>query len=308
MMAFFLVMWLVNSVTQEKKEQIAVYFQSFSLFDNGGKPGLIPSQDLSTLNPEAIPPPIAAITESPQGPAKEVSVAEMKAEEIKKEIEAKTPDLKGQVSVRAEADKVIFDLTEDAKGKPLFALGRAELTADAKRVLAAVSPKLVVEGGKLTIEGHTDAYVYAGDKFTNWELSTERASAARRELEKAGLPQSELAGVAGYAATKPFVPENLYDPKNRRIRLVLETPPKPDQAPQAAANGSGQANGAGQGAKGQPGQVQTSRPGGGGAVKGKVDAKPEEPAPPVSPIPSEKRDMLDQRMEKLYDDQTKGKL
>lgn len=295
MMAFFLVMWLVNSVTQEKREQIAQYFQSFSLFDNAGKPGLVPSQDLSALNPETTPPPIQPIFESPQGPAQEASQAEIKAEEIKKEIEAKTPDLAKQVSVKTVNDKVIFDLTEDSKGKPLFALGRADLTLDAKRALAAVAPKLLVAGAKLTIEGHTDAYEYSGDKFTNWELSTDRASAARRELEKAGLPADELAAVSGYAATQPFVPDNIYDPRNRRIRLVLEVPPKPGEKPQgqAGANGAGQGQTAGQTA---PGKTPDKT------------AKPEEPPVPASPIPKEKREILDQRMDNLYDAQTRGKL
>lgn len=302
MMAFFLVMWLVNSVTQEKREQIAQYFQSFSLFDNGGKPGLIPSQDLSAANPEVSPPPIQPIFESPQGPAREASQAELKAEEIKKEIESKTPDLAKQVSVKVVNDQVIFEITEAANGKPLFALGKADLTPDAKRALAAVAPKLVVEGAKLTIEGHTDAYVYSGDKFTNWELSTDRASAARRELEKSGLPAGELAAVSGFAATKPFVPENVYDPRNRRIRLVLDVPPKPGEKP-GGEGGEGGSSGSVQTGAGQTGAGQSPP-----AKAPDKATKPEEPPVPPSPIPKEKREILDQRMDNLYDEQTRGKL
>ena len=110
-----------------------------------------------------------------------------------------------------EGDKVIFDLTEDAKGKPLFALGKADLTVDARKVLSLVAPKLNVPKGKLSVEGHTDAYTYAGERFTNWELSTDRASGARRELERAGVNPAGIAMVAGYAATKPFVADNPYD-------------------------------------------------------------------------------------------------
>ena len=74
----------------------------------------------------------------------------------------------------------------------------------------------------LLIEGHTDALVYAdSNKFSNWELSTERASAARKELERDGLPPDMLVRVTGYAATNPLVKDNLYDPRNRRISILL---------------------------------------------------------------------------------------
>jgi chemotaxis protein MotB len=290
MMAFFLVMWLVNALPQEKREQIAVYFQSFSLFDLSGKPGLIPSQDLSMIREDNPPPVVQPLNMGPESPVREPSEAEKTAEEIKKEVEAKAPELKEQVSVTVEGDKVFFDLTEDAKGKPLFALGRADLTPDARKVLAAVAPKLNAPQGKLTVEGHTDAYTYAGERFTNWELSTDRASGARRELERAGTNPAGIVMVAGYAATRPFVPDNPYDTRNRRIRLVLEVPPKPGEAKPGPAKTGSQA-----GAKAQDnlfGKPQQVAP----------------PPPPPSPIPTEKRDLLDRQMDRLYDEQTKGKL
>ncbi|WP_243359859.1 flagellar motor protein MotB [Fundidesulfovibrio terrae] len=289
MMAFFLVMWLVNSVTVEKREQIAQYFQSFSLIDTGGRPGLIPATDLSQVAQENNPPNIVEpISENPASPAKEKSEAEKAAEAIKEAIEAKTPDMKDQIIVKTEADKVIVEVTDDAKGKPLFALGKSDLTQDAKRALAAAAPPISKAGkGKLTIEGHTDAYTYAGERFTNWELSTDRASAARRELEKAGVSPDSVGVVAGYAATRPFVPDNVYDPKNRRIRLVMEVPQPPKEA------------GSDSGAKAKTAEAKG---------KPNIFDKPQEPpAPPVSPIPKEKREILDQQIERLYDESIKGK-
>ncbi|MFZ5425566.1 MAG: flagellar motor protein MotB [Thermodesulfobacteriota bacterium] len=287
MMAFFLVMWLVNSVTVEKREQIAQYFRSFSLLDTGGKPGLIPATDLSQVTPDQNPPNIVEpISETPAGPAKELSEAEKAAQAVKEAIEAETPDLKEQIIVKTEADKLIIEVTEDAKGKPLFALGKADLTADAKRALAAVAPQAAKAAkGKLTIEGHTDAYTYAGERFTNWELSTERASAARRELEKAKVSQEAIGMVAGYAATRPLVPENPFDPRNRRIRLVVEIPKPPQEDGEKA------------GALKQPAGKQAGK-----------EVKPQEPpAPPPSPIPQEKREILDRQIERLYDESIKGK-
>ena len=282
MMAFFLVMWLVNSLPQEKRKEISKYFQSFSLFDTGGKPGLVPAQDLSVMRDENPPPVVEPLSQGPEAPAKQATEAEKLAEGLKKEIETKAPDLKGQVIVKVEGNQTIFELVDDAKGKALFALGKADLTPDAKRVLDAIAPKIAEEGrqgGKVTIEGHTDAYTYAGENFTNWELSTDRASNARREMERAGLGPDMIAQVSGYAATKPYVPDNPYDARNRRIRLVVQTPAKPGENP--------------------PAQEAAPQE----AAKAKAQAQPE----PQPQAPADQRELLDQHMDKLYDQQTKGK-
>src|SRR5512147_2781562 len=106
MMAFFLVMWLVNSLPKEKRQEIAQYFQSFSLLDTGGRPNLIPGVDLSQVQQENNPPAVVQpISESPAGAAKEKSEAEKLAEAVEEAIKTKTPDLKEQVIVKTEADK-----------------------------------------------------------------------------------------------------------------------------------------------------------------------------------------------------------
>lgn len=284
MMAFFLVMWLVNSLPKEKKVEISKYFQSYSLLE-GSPQGLVPATDLSQIAQEQNPPNIVEpISENPSSPAKEKSEAEKAAEAIKEAIEAKTPDMKDQITVKTEAGKVIVDVFEDAKGKPLFALGRSDLTPDAKRALAAVAPAFAKAGkGLLTIEGHTDAFTYAGERFTNWELSTERASAARRELERSGVSQDSIGQVAGFAATKPMEAQAPFSPKNRRIRLVMTVPQpvQPSKSPDAA--------------KGQsPAKAQ------------QAPAAPPAP-PPDIPMSPEKREILDQQIERLYDQSIKDK-
>lgn len=284
MMAFFLVMWLVNSLPKEKKVEISKYFQSYSLLE-GTPAGLVPTTDLSQIAQEQNPPNIVEpISENPSSPAKEKSEAEKAAEAIKEAIEAKTPDMKDQIIVKTEAGQVIVDVFEDAKGKPLFALGRSDLTPDAKRALAAVAPPFAKAGkGLLTIEGHTDAFTYAGERFTNWELSTERASAARRELERAGVSQDSIGQVAGFAATKPMDAQAPFAPKNRRIRLVMTVPQpvQPSKSPDAT--------------KGQPPAKAQEAP-----------AAPPAP-PPDIPMSPEKREILDQQIERLYDQSIKGK-
>jgi len=74
----------------------------------------------------------------------------------------------------------------------------------------------------VVVEGHTDAATYGVNaSYTNWELSADRANAARRVLESAGVSPARVSEVRGYADTKPRVPENPMAPENRRISVLL---------------------------------------------------------------------------------------
>jgi chemotaxis protein MotB len=74
---------------------------------------------------------------------------------------------------------------------------------------------------KISIEGHTDALRMSGQKITNWELSTARASAARIALTQAGVPSNRLTAVTGYADTQPLPGTEPTDPQNRRISIMI---------------------------------------------------------------------------------------
>jgi chemotaxis protein MotB len=73
----------------------------------------------------------------------------------------------------------------------------------------------------IAVEGHTDAVKFSGDKYTNWELSTDRASAARRILQQSGVNVDHIYRVAGYASSIPLNSTNPYDSKNRRISILI---------------------------------------------------------------------------------------
>ncbi len=141
-------------------------------------------------------------------------------EKIKREIERKLAELKDQVIIDIFEGGVRIQLVDKDK-KPMFALASAEPTPDAKRILRVIADNINGLNNKIAIEGHTDSLSYASGKFTNWELSTERASAARKELERDGMSPDRLTRVAGYAATDPLIPENPADPRNRRISIML---------------------------------------------------------------------------------------
>ena len=130
----------------------------------------------------------------------------------------------------------------DQDGRPLFDLGGAKLTDHGRALLATVAERINSVSSKISIEGHTDALRMAGQRVTNWELSTARASAARILLNQAGVPNSRLTAVTGYADTQPLPGTDPNDPQNRRISIMLwdenmAPPPAPDgQTPPPSAD------------------------------------------------------------------------
>ena len=106
----------------------------------------------------------------------------------------------------------------------MFQLGSAEPTEKAREILASVAEVIRDQDAKIAVEGHPDAAPFRGDQITNWELSTNRASAARRMLESNGLDPMRVARVVGYADTDLLVKENPKDAQNRRISIILLQP------------------------------------------------------------------------------------
>jgi chemotaxis protein MotB len=220
LMAFFLLMWLLAMVSPEKRAGISNYFKTFNIFDKSGL-SFVETKSMSkigVMEGQSINKPDMSVQVDEEVARKS---GEALMERLKQEIETKLADLKDQIIVDTFEGAVRIEILDKENGT-MFPLGSAEMSANARRVLKTIAPVIIASKRKIAIEGHTDALVYAaGNKFSNWELSTERASAARRELEKDGLPTDMLARVSGYAATQPLVKDNLYDPRNRRISILL---------------------------------------------------------------------------------------
>jgi len=221
MMAFFLLLWLLSMVSTEKRAVMAEYFKNFSLFKESGK----------TFQPGSA----FVITDH-------IKKAELKPENVamslRKAIRGKGAGQKppgqgpGQGQEEALMDHVRIDAVDggvriqiiDKEGSPMFQLGSAEPTEKAREILASVAEVIRDQDAKIAIEGHTDAAPFRGDQITNWELSTNRASAARRMLESNGLDPARVARVVGYADTDLLVKESPKDPQNRRISIILLHP------------------------------------------------------------------------------------
>ncbi len=227
MMAFFLLMWLLAMVSPEKRAGISYYFKHFNVFDKSGmsfvETKITPK--VSFMDEQTLGKPELAV-QIEEEEKKALQNAEALSEHLKKEIESKLKDFKDQIIIDTFEGAVRVEILDKETGT-MFPLGSSDISANGKRILKTISPAIIASNRKIAIEGHTDALNYAApSKYSNWELSTERASVARKELERDGLPPEMLIRVTGYAATEPLNKSDLYDPRNRRISILMFYPYK----------------------------------------------------------------------------------
>lgn len=228
MMAFFLVMWLVSAVAPEKKASVSRYFKTFNIFekDSGTSVMQKSSQAVTAKMGEEQR---AVIQLTTKKTAKGTSRAEATGTEISPEDLVKKMKNSIDKQLTLFKDQVLVDTTDDgvriqivdAEGSLMFPLGSGQPTERASQILKLVAANMKELPNKVAIEGHTDAAPFKGAQNTNWELSTARASAARRELEKNGIESARIARVIGYADQALYIRENPRDPRNRRISIII---------------------------------------------------------------------------------------
>jgi len=146
-------------------------------------------------------------------------------------------------SLSPSGRRPVIDITDDPQDE-LFAIGSSAMNPDFAHALDAVAASLTeMPNNRVRIEGYTDARQYAANaSYTNWELSVDRANAARRRLETRGLDRSRFESVVGYGDGRLSVPDDPMAPGNRRITItVLKTPAPP--APSSGDGASAQAQG-----------------------------------------------------------------
>lgn len=223
MMAFFLLMWLVTAKKLQNKPEdlkaIETYFKEYNALK--GEKDIKQKIDkvMQAVN-------IVADTKNIKS-GEVIKLIDSGSEQgrqlldaVRNEIQIRLSDVSDQVLVDTFDGAIRIQLV-DKDGNPMFPAGSAELTPVAKKILAVIGEKIISSGVKIAIEGHTDAYSTSSSVKTNWEISTERASAARIELERDGLDPSRLLKVTGYADTMPLNAQDPYDPRNRRINILL---------------------------------------------------------------------------------------
>jgi chemotaxis protein MotB len=220
MMSLFIVLWLMNSTPQVKKA-IAGYFK-----DPKGVAEKTGSDVLGS------------------GPI--VSIDKTNAEKLKEEIQKailKDNDLSKlskQIEITITPEGLRIELIEDQKGT-FFNTGSAQLSKAGVELINTLSAQLKDLPNHLLIEGHTDAQPYPSTTYTNWELSTDRANAARRLLQTDGLRRDQISQVRGYADQLLKVPADPLAASNRRISMLVQWVEAPTTAvgetKEAAAQG-----------------------------------------------------------------------
>jgi chemotaxis protein MotB len=237
MMAFFLLLWLLNVTTKEQKLGIAEYFAPTSVSDSSsGAGGVMGGQ--SMVSPGAQDDPLAPITavqpipptgETGEGGAEGEAQAapdpnvKQIAKEVMEAIED-NPDLaemKENIRVDETPEGVRIQIV-DTDGRSMFPSGSAKMYAWTQALLKEVAAVIAPLPNAVSIRGHTDGAPFRGlGGYNNWDLSTDRANASRQVLANSGLDQARLANVTGKADRDHFLPNDPLNPQNRRISIVL---------------------------------------------------------------------------------------
>jgi chemotaxis protein MotB len=217
MMAFFLLLWLITMVAPEKRARVASYFKNFTVFEHSGSSVLEKSNQVMNEMSSSD----QKVTSELYGASKPEHFRDI----IRKTADEKLGDVRDQIIVDTVEGGVRIQLV-DRDGKPMFDAGSARPTPLAMRVLQVVGDAIGSLPNAVALEGHTDSLGFKSSSSGNWDLSTQRALVARRELERFGVSEDRFTRVAGYSDTLPLIREDPSDPRNRRISIILLFPQK----------------------------------------------------------------------------------
>lgn len=212
LMAFFMALWIVSV----DPGALRVANQYFGL--RAGEQG---PAGVEEVVPQVVEVPPGLMQE---GWATEATSPEQVASALHQAVDlavALRPELAGQISIERNPDWIRVELMENAVGETFFRTGSSVLRSPTRMLLTLLAIQLQGAPYPIVLEGHTDARPYTGQLYTNWDLSFDRANAARRILERAGLPPSRVLGVRGYADRRLKYPDAPTDPRNRRISLLV---------------------------------------------------------------------------------------
>ncbi len=202
MMALFIVLWLMNS---SKQIQVAVggYFKDPNGTSKKVGSNMAGSGDSFTLNRDNMP-----------------KLKEQLQTAIRQMVDFEK--LKNHIEMTITSEGLRIELSESASGT-FFDSGSPKLNGDGSELLVKLAHELGQLPNKISIEGHTDATPYSPSAtYSNWELSSDRANAARRVMQAAGIRQDQVTQVRGFADQRLRKPEAPLDPANRRISLIVQ--------------------------------------------------------------------------------------
>lgn len=222
MMALFIVLWLMGSSAAVKKSVSGYFNDPMGTSTKSGTDHIGTGDSL---------------------PLTEDNIDKLK-EQIQKSLREQTDlsKLLSQIEITVTPEGLRIELLESKDGT-FFDTGSSTLNANGREVLLMLAKKLGAVPNHVSIEGHTDSAPFAqSGNYGNWELSADRANAARRLMQQEGLRGDQVSQVRGYADQRLRTPKNPLDPANRRVSLIvqyLEAPvdpnPKKQDPPTAGA-------------------------------------------------------------------------
>ena len=212
MMAFFLLMWLLGSTDEATKKGISEYFQDpyeASKLDKGKVPTL-DEVDPTELDKQA-----------EQEDKKQLDALKIKIEKMIKD-DKNLNDVKDQIQLVTTPEGLRVQIVDDKK-TPMFKLGSSKTEEQIQKILRALAPVINKLPNKITINGHTDSKPFPdlSKQYTNWELSSQRANAARFELKEGGYDEKKILRVSGLSDSIPLNTKDPLDPVNRRISIIV---------------------------------------------------------------------------------------
>jgi len=216
MMALFIVLWLMNS-NKKLQEAVGGYFKDPTgatrkvvTQSGAGENFLLTKQNMSDLK-----------------------------DQLQKSIRSinDLEKLRTNVEMTVTAEGLRIELLESDKGT-FFDSGSSALNASGKEMLALLAQQLGSVPNQISIEGHTDAKPFAAKaNYSNWELSADRANAARRLMQQAGLRSDQVSQVRGFADQRLRDVKNPEDASNRRISIIVQYLSHQGEAEQASEPG-----------------------------------------------------------------------
>lgn len=243
MMAFFMLMWLMGSTTPEQKAAISDFFEhpsavpaqgggSTSFIDLGGSAPEAPSGNgdgIGHLRDEAV-----ATADDDKFTFDQETIDALAQEQEQARMESLRQALQQAIAsagaLQPFKDQLLLDITSeglriqivDQENRPMFAKGSAVLHPYTQDILREIAKVINQVPNKISLSGHTDKTPFVSDTgYSNWELSADRANAARRELVAAGMNEDRMGRVVGLSSSVPFDRANPFNPNNRRISIIV---------------------------------------------------------------------------------------
>ena len=245
MMAFFLLMWLLNATTEEQRKGLADYFNPtipMSRISGGGSDALNGSS-IFTEEALARSGTGASHERSVESPASNASFEEAKQDgqsgagttdaekqaiaanlqSLKESLSEQSRQLSEHLLIKMSPEGIVLELV-DSETTPLFPVGRSEPSDLLIELLGVVAESFGTFENDFKIVGHTDNRRYRNDAvYDNWNLSADRANAARRLLLRSGVDRNRIREVSGKADTDPLLKDDPAAAQNRRISITILT-------------------------------------------------------------------------------------